>query len=67
MITLLLAILALHTSHPRVRPHPHHDVCPGATYFYERHHPAPYWAKNMIVVCTIQNHIFLKEKPRGKS
>lgn len=66
MIGLLLLMLALRADPPRAAPHRPREVCPGATYFYERHHPQPYWAKNMVVVCTIQNHIFLREKNRGR-
>ena len=38
------------------------EICPGATYFYEKHHPRPAWADRMVVVCVVGNHVFLKEK-----
>lgn len=64
MINLLM-IWTLHTNiHRAIPPQTRHEVCPGATYFYERHHPKPAWANKMVVVCVIGNHIFLREKKR---
>lgn len=70
MLGLALLFLAIHpTGHQQVprhtahHAHYHHGaVCPGATHFYEKHHPAPYWAKDMVVVCVIQDHIFFREQ-----
>lgn len=62
MIRLLLLTWALYAGHsPAPGPRHRHEVCPGATYFYERHHPKPAWANKMVVVCTIENHVFLRE------
>jgi spore germination cell wall hydrolase CwlJ-like protein len=61
---VLILALALMTT-PALSQAPAHrtpEICPGATYFYERHHPKPYWAKRMVVVCTVGDHIFLKER-----
>lgn len=66
MISLLL-LWMFHVDHFHAAPvQTRHEVCPGATYFYEKHHPKPDWARKMTVVCVIQNHIFLKEHSSKK-
>lgn len=62
---ILLFAIFFSPNHIYSRGH-RREVCPGATYFYERHHPQPAWARNMVVVCVIQDHVFLRKKVARK-
>lgn len=65
MIPGLMLLLA--TAFAPVQPARHRaEVCPGATYFYEIHHPKPYWVKHATFVCRIGDHVFYKESSHDR-
>jgi hypothetical protein len=59
-LLVFVALLAISDDERLIR----HEICPGATHFYEKHHPRPAWAERMVVVCVVGNHVFLKEKAK---
>lgn len=60
-VLLMLAVSA-HAAPVHRRP----EICPGATYFYEIHHPKPYWVKHATFVCRIGYHAFYKESSHDR-
>jgi hypothetical protein len=66
-LALLVCMLLSGLDFPPFRPAHRHEVCPGATYFYEIGTPRPRWASHMTIACVIGHHVFLAPSPRTKA